>query len=35
MLAAAMLGGFLPPPRAEQVRGLTWRSVVINCEQAT
>jgi SSS family transporter len=35
ILAAAVLGGFLPPPRPEQVRGLTWRSVVINHEQAT
>jgi Na+/proline symporter len=34
MLTAAVLGGFLQPPRPEQIRGLTWRSAVVNQEQA-
>jgi SSS family transporter len=29
MLLAAVLGGFLPGPRPEQVRGLCWRDVVL------
>lgn len=34
-VSAAVLGSLLPPPRPEQVRGLTWQSVMYDAESVT